>query len=266
MTDKPKSVDEVQESVVRMLQHIRENHKDDLELELRVGKFTSENEFVSGYTHDHMDLINRLLQRLKKNTEHSDYKKTWTMEPKYLMMRCQFAKNIRKTCRPSYREEFLMKKLVGKIDIHTDRQYHLRASLIKEIQIDCNQSQYEYLKKTAPISVRYIQRASFQEVVPYIGSQDLKEIVFQYDISKVSEAAPTKKKCTEIPCTYHCELELKTKLIPIPDKKVETQQNYLIADMLISRARALLGTSHLDSEKVLRPLPPAKLLVINKDG
>lgn len=260
--------DPVHEAFVRMLKYARENHQENLEFEVRVGQFNNESEFLSGYTHDHVKLINRLMQRLQKNTTHDELKQTWHMSEKFVVMRCEYDKGIRKTCRPNFPEEYMMKKRVGKLDLMTNRQYHLRASLSKESPIDVQQPGYEYLKKSAPNSMRYISRASFLETVPYVGSHsnELPSIVFQYDISKVSESASTKKKCTESPCTYHCEIELKTKLIPIQDKNIENQHNSLIADLILARACALLGTSYLDSNQVLQPLPRAKLLLINKDG
>ena len=304
---------------------MRENSQKNLELEVRIGQFTSENDFISGYSAEFMSLITRMLKRLQKNTE--VLKSTWKMvEPKYTMLRCEFDRGLRKTARPNFEEEYITKKRIGKIDILTDRQYHLRISLSEETKVDMVKSHpmYEVVKKQAPKSLRYIQRASFLEVIPAIhpsctcggqidperyflknvasalkkpnfdkaelmalferGLDQIQKhrltveksplpfticencsIVFQWDISKVSAEAPTKKKSTENPCTYHCEIELKTKLFPIEDKTVQAQQNALIADLLIARGRALLGTSVLDSNHQPQPLPPAKLLLINKD-
>jgi hypothetical protein len=261
-----RNMDKVKESVMRMLKYMRSNSEENLELEVRVGQFTTENDFQSGYLHDHLKLINRMLQRLQHNTEHTELKKTWTMEPKYMMMRCEYAQGLRKTCRPSFPEEYMMKKRIGRIDVLTDRQYHLRFSLSKETKVDLtkNHPMYETVKQKPPNSVRYIYRANFTEKVPALSGKAEDDVEFNWEIAKVSESASNKKKSTESPATYHCEIELKTKLLPIADQEEENQRNSLLADLIISRARSLLGTTYIENQ-TFRILPPAKLTVLTKD-
>jgi hypothetical protein len=266
-TKSTRPVDRVRESVVRMIQYMRNNHGENLELEVRVGQFTTDNNFQPGYTHEHLKVINRLLQRMQKNTEHHEMKQTWSMEDKYMVMRCEYDKGVRKTCRPKFPEEYMVKKRVGKIDMITDRQYHLRFSLSREtnIQLTRNHHLYETVKRNPPKSVRYLLRASFTENVPAASGNPEDDFCFQWDISKVSDPASNKKKSTEAPCTYHCEIEVKTKLLPLDDKEKEHQQDCLLADLLIARARAFLGTTYLQTNQEPRSLPPAKLVILTKD-
>jgi len=259
-------VDKVKQSVIRMIKHLRQNSTKDMELEIRVGQFTSENDFQSGYAHEHLKLINRMLQRLQKNTEHNELKHKWSMEPKYMMMRCEYPQGLRKTCRPSFPEEYLIKKRIGKIDVLTDRQYHLRFSLSEEqkIEITKNDSLYETVKQHPPLSVRYMQRANFVEKVPCPSGNPANLIEFKWEIAKVSSSASNKKKSTELPCTYHCEIELKTKLFPIQDPEEEDLKNSLLADLIIARAKSLLGTTYIENQTFTN-LPPAKLTILTKD-
>jgi len=260
-------VDRVRESVLRMIQYMRTNHGENLELEVRVGQFTTDNQFHPGYTHEHLKVINRLLQRMQHNTEHETMKQHWSMEDKYMVMRCEYDKGVRKTCRPTFPETYMVKKRVGKIDMITDRQYHLRFSLSREtaIQLTRNHHLYDTVKRNPPKSVRYLLRASFVEKVPSLSGDSADDFSFQWDISKVSDTASNKKKSTESPCTYHCEIEVKTKLLPLADKEKEHQQDCLLADLLIARSKALLGTTYLQKDQPPRSLPPAKLVILTKD-
>lgn len=264
-----RQTDKVKDSVVRMIKYMRSNSNDNLELEVRVGQFTTENDFQSGYSFDHLKLINRMLQRLQKNTEHPELKSRWTMEPKYMMMRCEYDGGLRKTCRPSFPEEYMIKKRVGKIDVLTDRQYHLRFSLSRESKVELtkNHQFYEMVKQKPPLSVRYVYRANFTETVPALSGKSEDDYVFNWEIAKVSDSASNKKKSTEQPASYHCELELKTKLLPIEDKDEENQKNSLLADLIISRGRSLLGTTYIESSQPpsFRILPTAKLTLLTKD-
>lgn len=262
--------DQLKQALIRMIQHIRDNPDKNIELEVRVGQFTSENNFKAGYSHEHLKLIYRMLQRLTKNTKHEELKKTWTKEPEYMMMRCEYPDDLRKTCRPPFPEEYMIKKKYEKIDVLTDRQYHLRFSLSDEQKNDItkNPTLYESIKQNPPTSVRYIYKHCFQEIVPACtdikdakdtgntkDAKDTKEetIIFHWEISKVSDPAPNKKKSTETPCTYHCELELKTKLLPIQNETEAMLKNTLLADLILSRAKALLGTTYI---VVLQPPKP----------
>lgn len=260
--------DAVLESVIKMIQYARQNHTEQMEIEARVGKFTHEHEFVAGYPKEQIPLITKMLERMQKNATVMDDPRAprnkWEMIPKYYMVRGSYDHGLRRTCRPNQTEpEFVLKKQVGKLDLLTDRSYHLRISLCKESTVEMNKSHpmYETVTKKPPLSVRYVQRASFVERVP--AFENFPEIVFQWDISKTSPEAPTKAKASESPCMYHCECELQTKLFPVENKLLERQQDEYIAQMLICRASALLGTSYKSAQGQLVPLPPAKLVVIN---
>jgi hypothetical protein len=262
-----KQVNPVKESLMRMLKYMRNNSQENLELEVRVGQFSNESEFQSGYTREHLQIIPRLLARLQKNTEHPELKKFWTSEPKYMLMRLQFDNDLRRTIRPSFPADFVVKKRIGKLDILTDRQYHLRVSLSRENTIEITKAHpmYDTVTKHPPKSVRYIYRAVFTEKVPSVSGHDDENYTFNWEISKVSNSAGNKKKSTETECFYHCELELCTKLSPIANTEEETEKNSLLADLILARAKALLGTTYYDNTNSLKKIPDSRLTLLTKD-
>ncbi len=253
--DQVEKVDRVRESVLKMVQYIRAHPAESLELEVRVGKFTSEHDFVAGYPKELIPLVTKLLSRLSKSAQVDPTR--WQSIPKYQMIRAFHDKGLRQTCRPGHEAEFTLKQQIGKLDLMTDRSYHLRVSLCKEntIEMTKNHPMYNTVTKNPPVSVRYVQRASFLETVN-------SEIIFQWDISKTSSEAPNKIKAAESPCSYHCEVELKTKLAPLEDKVAEKSQDELITDLLLTRAQSFLGTTFVSKGQFL-PLPPPKLVIIN---
>jgi len=254
--DQPEEkVDRVRESVIKMVRYIRAHPTESLELEARVGKFTSEHEFVAGYPTELIPLVTKLLSRLSKSAQVEATR--WQSIPKYQMIRAFHDKGLRQTCRPGHEAEFTLKQLVGKLDLMTDRDYHLRVSLCKETTVEMTKHHpmYDTVTKKPPVSVRYVLRASFLETVT-------PEIVFQWDISKTSPEAPNKIKAAESPCFYHCEVELKTKLTPMEDKVAEKTQDELITELLLTRAQSFLGTTFWSQGQLL-PLPPPKLVIIN---
>ena len=251
----------VRESLLKLVQYVRKNYKEELELEVRVGQYTTDSlDFISGYAHEHLKVVNRLIQRIEKNTQvlHD----TWTVaDQKHMLIRCDYANNIRKTCRDQHEEEYMEKKRIFKLDLLSNRQYHIRVAVsretkLKEIPVS--------LTKEAPKSVRYLLRASFKERIPSFATQ-FPELEFRYDLSKVSESAKNKQKAAERPCAYHVELELLTRLLPIENKELEAQQDLLITDMIIVRMQAILGGYKIDEAGNNTPLPPASFKIFSKD-
>jgi hypothetical protein len=266
---------------------MRKNHTQNLEFEIRVGQFTSENEFEPGFRHEHIAMVSRLRSRIEKNTESLP---TWSiLEPMYMMMRCEFDGGIRKTCRQKPQEgiateEYMMKQRIGKVDIMTDRPYHFRASVSRETKLNMTSSHHMYktVTQSPPKSIRYVLRASFIEAIPtipgvFMGTRNNEPYSFQWDISKVSESGTTKKNAAEGQCSYHCEFELRNTLVPVEDKDVETQLNNTLVDLLIARIRAVSG-SYIIEKSALQlppeqantvslsvPLPPARLSLLVRD-
>lgn len=264
--DDSASRDRVRDSVVRMIQYMRANHTQNMELEIRVGKFSTDNCFHPGFSADHRILINRMGNRMHKNTIHPEMKHLWSSTPQSLVMRCEYEKGVRKTVKPNHEEEIIVKQRIGKIDITTDREYHLRFSLSRETKINLTPKHHLFntVNQGPPLSVRYLMRSTFTEKIPSVTKDPEDDFCLQWDISKVSERAATKEKSTKSPCTFHCEIELKSQLKPLADKAKEEQQDQLLADLLLARARAVLGTSYIQGDS-LRPLPPAKLMILTKD-
>lgn len=85
-------------ALLRMVQYLRKNHKENLEFEVRLGLFSPEVEFQPGFIVDHIALVQRLIKRIENNTKATP--QVWTVaEPQYVMVRCEYAKFVRKTCR-----------------------------------------------------------------------------------------------------------------------------------------------------------------------
>ncbi len=252
----------VKDAIVRTIQFLRNNKDDDIELEVRVGQYTSENEFISGYTAEHQKLVSRMIKRFQKSCEMNGERWRAESEKPISMMRSEYEKGIRMTSIPNRPTKYDMKQRIINLDIMTDRQFHLRTSLSKENKVDT--ATENACKTQEPKSIRLMQRMTFYETVPGYG--DFPTVVFAFDITKVSGNGRTKIESTKGDASYHCELELKTKLLPLEDKAKEASQDSLIGDMIIARARALLGTSYMDGASgILRPLPPPELILINKD-
>lgn len=281
------ALDRVREALCRMVQYVRKNHADNLEFEVRIGQFTVDNEFEPGYRYDHLPVVARLRARMENNTKDARLSSQWKVaEPMYKMIRCEYEGGVRRTCRQREpdkpeSEEYLMKRRMGKVDILTDRPYHFRASVSRETRLHITPSHHMYqtVTQNPPKSVRFVQRASFLETVPalpgvVLGTENNQPFVFQWDLSKVSEPGPNKKAAAEGQCTYHCEFELRNKLIPVENKDHEAQLNNLLVDLVVARIRALSGSHIIEkgalnlpatAEKTIVPLPPAQLALIVKD-
>jgi hypothetical protein len=227
-----------------------------MELEMRIGQFTTGGQFTPGYTSENRHIIQRLLRRLEKNCQDKD---NWTNDKQYMFIRAEYPNGIRRTCIPNNPDKTLLieKKRLGKIDLNTDRNYDIRFSLCSEAVVTSDQV-LSMVKINKPESVRMIQRASFIET---INLQDHQHFRLQYDISKVSKQSDDKMTCTKYPCSYQCELELIEKLQPLDDKAEEEKQNKFIARVMIDRSRALLG-SYTITPNGLTALNTAKLCIV----
>lgn len=117
---------------------------------------------------------------------------------------------------------------------------------------------YKEVTQDAPLSMRYIRRASFIETL----AGPAGTFVFQWDISKVSDATATKKQAAENACTYHVEFELKSKITPIQDKALEAEHDRILVRLVIARIRKLCG-SHYIEDGTHKPLEPARLTLLN---
>lgn len=250
-------------SMIRIARITRDDRKK-CELEIRVGQYTTDtHEFQPGYTADHAQVVTRLLTRLQNNSTHM--KQTWEMQMPYIMVRAEYD-GIRQTSRPPFADEFTSKKALHQLNVLTERPYHLRVALNEETDIDMTPKHpmYDKVAKQPPNGVRIIQRATFIErcVIPgeNFGGSDPLELSFGWDISKVSESKPDKEQAANSRYTYHCEVELLTRLVSLASKTVEEAQNGIIADMMWARGCALLGTTLY---KTGEPLPSSKFSILS---
>lgn len=260
----------VQDELIGLIQYVREHAQENIEFEVRLGQFTTENEFESGFQLKDMQLFVSLKNRIENNVKKL---KQWKIEATpYVMMRCEYEGGVRKTCKDS-QTTYMIKRRLKKLDIRTDRPLHFRVSVSRETKLNINPSHYMYetVTKKPPKSVRYIHRMSFRESTYVQTEKD--EITFQWDLSKVSPAEPTKKKTTEKPCTYHVEFELVTQLKRLESPEKEAESNEILANLIMERIRALSGThtkevkEDIPDKKIISfiPLPPTGLYLVAKD-
>jgi hypothetical protein len=252
-----KGQDLLLENFVKLVQTARDNNAKEMRLEVCIGQFLTNGNFVPGYNHRFRHVINRLLKRLEKNCEDFDY---WNDVKKHVFIRANYPKGVTQTCDPNkVNRSFIIQKCVGSIDIRTSHPCDMRVKLSTETHVDPKKDSDICLlvRNNKPDSVRMLQRASFTETV-YID--ELCSFQLQFNISKISEPGSDKISCTNHPCAYHCQVELKDKLIPLLDKKLELEHNIFIANSILDRSRALLGT-YQNTDAGILPLPVAKLYV-----
>jgi len=255
------SSDEIIKSIITFLQYMRSAPSTDrLELEFRVGEFMTDQSFVSGYDAKHIDVTKRiraaLIDATKLNpqrwklTEGSQHSVKHMYGP---VRRISYTTTDADGKKKVVREVVQHKQRVSSLDVYTDRPYHLRCRLSRETDV---KDPIDLSK--IPDSVQVVQRMSVQEFVP-MGSSSDGGLVVQWDISKVTPSSSNKKEACDLPCRYHCELELITQLHKLDDPELEANQDSFIARSLVERASWLLGT-----HSGTTPLPPPKLIVFKR--
>ncbi len=245
--------DPIIRSLVALVDYTRSHNSEHLELELRVGTFGQDHSFTAGYSH--VPVISKMMKRLKNNALKL---KTWTDVGKAEFNSCEYPNNVRKRVPPN---QIITKRKLAKIDIQSDRGMGLRVCLSSEIPVTDPQTLQD-CDKNEPISLRIIKRVSFVQKVCFANGFDF---LVQYDISKVSQAAPNKLECTKNPACYHCELELKTALSKLLDPETEMRQNQMIAYGLLSCAKTFLGTHRIVENDVAERLPPPSLVILSQN-
>ncbi len=239
--------DPVFNALYDLVSYVRNHNSENLELEIRVGLFGQDNTFNPGYSH--VALMRRMMIRLENNCSKL---KNWTHLGEIQYLNSEFPNNIRKRTAPQTKPIIIEKKNIAKIDLSSTRIMGLRVSLSSEIPV-IDLKRVTECEKNDPISLRIVRRASFIEKISF----DNFSVSFQYDISKVSSAARNKIECTKTPATYHCEIELKDKLLKIGNEEEEQRQNKLIAFTFLNNAKVFLGTHKLmpgdTSERLCQP-------------
>lgn len=243
--DKPQEThDEVLQQVTEILEMARMKNSQFLEIELRLGRFATNNHFTPGYSC--RDLANKLMCALAKNCQH---KLGWTEIKKHQFMTATFPKNIRKRTHILKPPEIVRKNKITTLDIGSDREYGLRLAVSEEIPIRDN-----FYDTEEPMNLRITERASF---IQTLKLSPLLEVTFQYDISKTSTKGATKMDLTKNPSEYHCEIELIGNLVPLANKTEQRKQSQLIAAALLSCGRELFGNFRLTDNGLERLPTPA---------
>lgn len=244
----------------------------DGEFEVRVGEFVSGEmdgeedikggggyHFKAGWDHAHFQGLSHLLESLRKQCEKNPAR--WQSENKIMFLKNDYGDNVLKIIESNKPSEPIVvrkTKNIRRIDIQTDRPYHVRVSLSREerLHVTENHPLYNKLNKEAPLSVRVGVRESFEETVRH--EQYGWIVQWKYDITKMSPPGKTKEECARQQCRWHCEIELLTNLSSLSSKEEEVIQEEWVARMLLNRMKVILGTHVRTSEKdpMIRLLPP----------
>jgi hypothetical protein len=238
-------MDSVFDKVLKMVEKYRKSKKN-LELECRIGQFTTQHQFVPGYEYQHLKVITKMISSLHKKVACCS---NWSSIERYKFCRCQFAHDIRSTHIEGKKAIYVKKKGIDKINIKTDnREYDVRFALASEevVELKQNKDVYNMISKSEPDNVRLGKRLSFFEEVN-TNNDDKKpndfEFKLRYDITQFTKPARNKIEACGEPTDYHCEIEMDNQLLPLENKEIENKQNRYIAKVLLSRIGSLLGTS-----------------------
>ena len=241
-----------------MLELQRSQNSNTVELEIRIGLFNEGNVFIPGY--NNITPIKRLIARLKNNGQQ---KNNWTTLDPVQFMDAIFG-DVRKRIIPGNAPILCVKKKISTLDIGSDRIFGFRVSLSDEKVPTVDDIVRAFPKKTLtsmqeclkelsnepPALIRYAQRQSFVQKIDFKNGFVVN---LRYDISKVS-CAKSKMDLTRTPASYHCEIELLDKLFKFGNIEEERQQSKMIAYVMLSQAKALLGT-HKNQAEVYEVLP-----------
>jgi mRNA capping enzyme, beta chain len=250
--------DPLLQSITEFVAYMRSKNSENLELEIRVGSFASDQTFHPGYSH--VPLMRRMTKRLETNCSKLN---SWTALPQISFLSGEYLNNIRKRVAPQQIPIIIQKRKLAKIDISSDRLMGLRVSLSEEIPVAASKLLDAQNKEQEPIQVRCIYRASFQQKIHF---NNKFSVLVQYDISKVSTGAPNKLECTKTPAQYHCEVELKDKLIKLGNPDEERIQNQCIAYALLQCAKTFLGTHKMVNGEISERLNQPLLTMISSSS
>ena len=172
------------------------------QLAIRVGHFGTNGEFINGYQYEHMTLVSKLRACLKKTCAE---RSNWACEPDILLMRSDYTDQVRSTTTVSQNTLIVTKKTrLQHLGVSTNREYDLLVSLTHETVItpDQNSELFRVMNRREPKSVRFIQKALYQEVVTH----DDLIVTLKYEILKISPKGVTKIASTGQPCSYECSV------------------------------------------------------------
>jgi hypothetical protein len=237
---------------------MRSKNSEHLELEIRLGTFSQDHHFTPGFHHTQRQIIQKALDRFRTN---GTKLKDWTTLPELNYIVSEYGDNIRTIVNPGSPLKTQKKKKLVTLDLTTDRSHGFRICLSEEMDLTehTHPDIFTMIKKQAPLSVRFVQRASFLTRIP----MDTSDLRVQYDISKVSTGA-NKLECTKQPASYHCEIELKGHLHKLGNEEQEVYDNQFIANQLLCYAKALLGSYRKDDKNVYHALPQPKVFFLNE--
>ena len=241
---------------------------DTMELEIRVGTLTSDRRFTAGFSHEHRHMMRDLATALQRNVQSDTAHQRWQGGGDYTFMNSFYdAEGIRrrsKQFKDRTDHSVVRKRVVNLVNIMTDRPYHLRFALQDEEPVPYHRGSvhYEKLSKEPPDFVQIGRRIEFTETIGMIGDPTLN-VVFQYDLTQLSRRENNKRNCAGSPCSWHSEIELKTKLQPLANKIQERSQDEWVAKLFLVRAGLMLGSHYTDPQKKTNHLlkPPTFQLV-----
>jgi hypothetical protein len=254
------ALSKIHSNLLRMVTYVRNSPQPNtVELEMRTGVIQTNGYFQAGYTVEYKDVVQRLIKRLGQQV--AQFPACWTSEKQYIYMVADFPAGVRKIiC--NGKSSYLKKIPMEQLNVATDRPQDMRFALSQEspILLGSNHHLFKTLARSAPTSVRIVQRASFSERVS-------DTLSFRYDISKVSPRNTTKYASVhEAKCMYHVELEL---LCHKPDKGCSSPAPTPISDedvvkRFLTRSFELLGTHTVSLDKTLVPLAPTNVRLLHQ--
>ncbi len=258
------------EFISKCVHNFRE-HPKTLELEIRVGKISSDF-FQAGYKNNHKSVILRLIERLIYNSKNftsfeqraNGLVTKWSMQPKMIYSKSFYKYKNYKITRISIAnkpESIIKKRKLKILTIETTRPYDIRIALNEETNVNMDKELSTFISRSAPNYVSVHERASFIEEIKISDSSFL---TFRYDITKVSPPGLTKNECTNKPCSYHCEVELIDAPLLTNDKNIDKDLDDMIAELFLKHGLFLLGTHVIVSKNNSTCLSQPKIQINKK--
>ncbi len=246
-------MEDVRNSVEHMLQYVRSHSHENLELEIRIGQFDERGQFKAGYAEEDAIAVKRLETSLKVKVDQAS---NWKAVPPVKMLKADFGNHLQQVAfEHGVGTIYQYKTTVETRDVFAhNRPLSFRIRLSKEDRVDLSKKPdvHALVKQTQPLSVRLCLRHSFTETMT-LGSE---EVMVRYDITRTTLPCKTKIEAFKAAAIFQVELELVSKLRPWSDKTVESDQNRLVAQALLARAVALLGSFTVENDQRRALLPP----------
>lgn len=226
--------------MVSLMETAREKSKH-IEMELRLGRFNSENHFQPGY--GSRELANKLVDAMMMNCKH---KPNWQKLEPVQFFTAQYPGNVRKRVMAG-KQETIRKTRIGNVDIGSNREFGLRFAVNEELPIVSDRVDID-----PPLSLWITERVSFIETIQLTPQFSFR---IRYDISKQSQKEQNKLQLESKKADFHCEIELMDELT--------CDSNYLklIAMELLNIGKSCMGTHYMTSSGKMKLTPPNLFLI-----